>query len=87
VVSETSLGGEGGKVGEDRWPKGRMVRTFRYKYCVFDTGAHREQLFDLERDPGETVSVAGDPAFRDVLESHRGYLREWCGLTNDSFQA
>jgi arylsulfatase A-like enzyme len=87
VVSETSLGGDGGKVGEDRWPKGRMVRTFRYKYCVFDTGAHREQLFDLEQDPGETVSVAGDPAFRDVLESHRGYLREWCGLTNDSFQA
>lgn len=86
VVTETGLGGEGGKVGEDRWPKGRMVRSNRFKYIVFDAGIRREQLFDMERDPGETASVAGEPAFRDVLETHRRHLSEWCSLTNDTFR-
>jgi hypothetical protein len=64
-----------------------MVRSGRFKYIAFDAGIRREQLFDMERDPGETVSVAEDPAFGAVREAHRAYLKEWCGLTGDSFSS
>ena len=53
---------------------GRMVRTDRYKYNRYDTGAHREQLIDLEEDPGEMVNLAEDPAYKDVLNKHRQLL-------------
>ncbi|HSH09431.1 MAG TPA: sulfatase-like hydrolase/transferase, partial [Oceanipulchritudo sp.] len=37
---------------------GRMVRTQQYKYVVYSEGENREQLFDLEQDPGEMVNLA-----------------------------
>ncbi|MHB8902905.1 MAG: sulfatase family protein, partial [Thermoguttaceae bacterium] len=42
---------------------GRMVCSGRYKYCVYESGSRREQLVDLEADPGETRNLADDPAF------------------------
>jgi arylsulfatase A-like enzyme len=55
---------------------GRMVRSQRYKYVKYycDT---IEQLFDIESDPGETVNLAQEPAYRGVVESHREMLRQW----------
>ena len=32
--------------------EGRMIRTDRYKYCVYAHGQNRESLVDLEKDPG-----------------------------------
>lgn len=55
----------------------RMVRTARYKYVVYASGARREQLIDLASDPGEMKNLALDPQFAPVLAEHRRLLREW----------
>lgn len=85
VVSETGLGVRA-TVGEDRWPKGRMVRTRRYKYITFDAGTIREQLFDMLADPGEMRNLAVLPECAGLLKRHRDFLAEWIGKTNDGFQ-
>ncbi len=62
---------------------GRMVRTGRFKYVVYASGNHREQLIDLESDPGEMVNLAENPKYRNVLENHRRRLRGWVEQTGD----
>jgi choline-sulfatase/glucosamine-6-phosphate deaminase len=66
---------------------GRMIRTDRFKYVVYESGRHREQLTDLEADPGEMTNLAEDPKHRDVLEEHRRRLRRWVEETNDEIAA
>ena len=51
-----------------------MVRTERYKYCVFSRGTQRESLVDLRVDPGEMIDLATDPKHREVLLQHRELL-------------
>lgn len=69
---------QGGAVGDLRpATEGRMVRSERYKYCVFEYGQQRESLVDLLKDPGETVDLATDPAHRKVLLEHRELLRRF----------
>jgi choline-sulfatase/glucosamine-6-phosphate deaminase len=80
VVSELS---EYGK--PDR--QGRMLRTDRYKYVAFNGGANREQLFDLELDPGEMQNLARQPDAAAVLREHRDLLRQWGKDTADDFAA
>ena len=63
---------------------GRMVRTRHYKYCVYDRGTVREQLFDMQADPGETRNLVGLPEHRSVLREHRKLLRSWSMDTNDT---
>jgi len=62
---------------------GRMLCSGRYKYCVYEKGEHREQLVDLEKDPGEMKNLATDSAYADVLAIHRKYLREWVEINHD----
>ncbi len=57
--------------------EGRMVRTERYKYCLYGNGQQRESLVDLQADPGETVDLATDPAYREVLVRHRELLAQF----------
>jgi arylsulfatase A-like enzyme len=71
--------------GQKPEPAGRMVRSKKFKYCVFDVGSRRESLADMENDPGETVNLAGKREYKGELERHRQYLREWCRSTSDSF--
>ena len=66
---------------------GRMLRTDRYKYCIYDSGANREQLTDLKNDPGEMKNLAGDAKFKGVLDEHRKLLAEWVKRTNDKIGA
>jgi arylsulfatase A-like enzyme len=66
---------------------GRMVRSGRYKYVVFRTGANREQLFDLELDPGEIQNLARRPEGAAELARHRQMLAEWSAKTGDRFTA
>lgn len=62
---------------------GRMLRTSRFKYCVYRTGNIRESLVDLDEDPGEMHNLAGNPEYKDVLNRHRKYLLEWIAESKD----
>ncbi|MFQ5807987.1 MAG: sulfatase [Armatimonadota bacterium] len=64
---------------------GRMVRTEQFKYVAYARGPYREQLFDLENDPGEMANLADCSHYQEVLQHHRGLLRAWCEKTNDGF--
>lgn len=72
--------------GQKPEPGGRMVRSARFMYCAYDTGASRESLIDMERDPGETANLAGRTEYRNELEQHRACLAEWCQANNDRFE-
>lgn len=62
---------------------GRAVVTQKYKYVLYDWGKFREQLFDLETDPGEMINLAIDPVYSNQLNNFRKVLYEWCKRTND----
>ncbi len=78
LVAETRFGREQGT-------DGRLVRTDRFKYVVYETGRHREQLYDLTADPGEMVNLAYDDRHAGTLRAHRELLRAWCAQTGDRF--
>ncbi len=65
--------------------QGRMVRTARYKYVAYEQGRNREQLFDLDTDPGEMVNLAASARHSAVMQEHRGRLRVWCAAVDDDF--
>jgi choline-sulfatase len=50
---------------------GRMVVGERYKYVLYDSGAHAERLVDLTSDPGEMHNLATEPSCASVLAEHR----------------
>lgn len=64
---------------------GRMVCSGRFKYCVYQSGQRREQLVDLECDPGEMSNRAGDAALSEELTRHRQFMREWVATNQDRF--
>jgi len=72
---------------EERGVEGRMIRSRRYKYCVYDMGNHRESLFDLASDPLETRNLARVPSCRPVLEQHRRWFLEYASKNGDAFTA
>lgn len=45
---------------------GQMVRTRRYSYLELKRGPVRKALYDLEKDPWETVNVIDDPACAEI---------------------
>ena len=63
---------------------GRMVRTARHKYVIYDSGANREQLFDLKEDPGEMRNLVQEPAQGAVLGHCRGLLCKWVEQAQDA---
>jgi choline-sulfatase len=67
--------------------QGRMIRTERYKYCVYDHGQHRESLVDLQADPGETRNLAGNPEYHQILFDFRDLLASFAKEYNDSLAA
>jgi arylsulfatase A-like enzyme len=73
--------------GRSPKPDGRMLRSQRYKYCVYNEGDQRESLVDLQTDPGETVNLAGEARYRDILERHRAMLARWQRSVKDRFPA
>lgn len=57
---------------------GRLVRTDRYAYLCHSWGLHREQLFDLDRDPGQLINLTTSGQHQEVLNDHRRRLRDHC---------
>ena len=43
----------------------------------------REELYDLTKDPHEGTNVAGDPEYRDILNTMRADLKAWQKATKD----
>jgi arylsulfatase A-like enzyme len=71
--------------GDPSYTPARMLRTARYKYMAYAWGKHREQLIDLECDPGEMVNLAIADDYLPVLHEHRARLRRYCRRTGDEF--
>jgi arylsulfatase A-like enzyme len=67
--------------------KGRMVRSARFKYCVYRSGRNREQFTDLENDPGEMNNLAGKAEADAEMKRHRWLLAEWVEKTEDRIGA
>lgn len=67
--------------------QGRMVRTERYKYCVYSQGERRESLVDLQTDPGEMKDLARDPGYRQVRLEHRALLAKFAQEHDDPLAA
>src|SRR5690606_33828787 len=65
--------------------RGRAVITGQYKYIVYDKGDFREQLFDLEKDPGETKNLVVDAKYKTELKNMRDYLKAYTRRSGDSF--
>ncbi|MCG6186027.1 sulfatase family protein [Maribellus maritimus] len=70
--------------GRNYKPQGRMVRSSRYKYCIYSEGNDRESLGDMDSDPLEMVNQAANPVYKKILEQHRKYLKEHANQTNDA---
>lgn len=85
VVSANHLVQGAAVDGQKPEPNGRMVRSARYKYCVYDEGQQREALFDMEKDPGETINQTANPEYRAILDQHRAYFKEWATRYRDPF--
>jgi arylsulfatase A-like enzyme len=62
---------------------GRMVRSDRFKYSIYDSGQHREQLIDINNDPGEMKNLADNMNFKKILDKHRQLLKQWIDRTGD----
>ena len=69
VITETRF--DGSKT------RGWMVRTERYKYVLYDKGRHREQLFDMQNDRGETRNLMMENAYTKVAQEHRDILEKF----------
>lgn len=80
VVAETTFASGVRRLGL----AGRMIRTQRFKYCVYDVGEQREQLFDMDVDPGEINNLAVDPNYTAELNRHRALIADWARQTLDS---
>jgi len=61
--------------------KAAMVRTEKWKYVARLAG--REELYDLESDPGELVNRIDDESLGDVVAELRGRLLDWFLRTGD----
>ncbi|MFW5856563.1 MAG: sulfatase [Planctomycetota bacterium] len=77
VVIETHFGHP-----RERGAKGLMARAGRHKYVLYSWGRHREQLFDLERDPGELVNLAVESRHAETLDRMRALVDAWCRETD-----
>jgi choline-sulfatase len=87
LVVEDDLSQAGELNGLTPQMEGRMVRSERFKYCVFSRGTQRESLVDMQADPGETTDLATDPKFREVLLQHRQLLARFGQEQNDPLAA
>ena len=45
-----------------------------------------EELYDHENDPHETINLADNPEYQDVLHQHRRILEIWIKETDDKGQ-
>ena len=62
---------------------GRMLRTSRYKYCIYNSGEYCQQLIDLKNDPMEMRNLAYDKGTKEILYKHHQLLKNWSEKSGD----
>ena len=67
-----------------RHPDAKMVRTKRWKYNYYPP--QYEELFDLEKDPGEHQNLAYDPAHRAIRDEMHGRMVNWLITASETDQ-
>jgi len=65
--------------------QGRMIRTDKFKYYIFDKGKQPEMLIDMDNDPGEMVNLVGNKKYESDLTEHRKLLQQYKKETGDNF--
>ncbi|MCL6520482.1 MAG: sulfatase-like hydrolase/transferase [Armatimonadetes bacterium] len=65
----------------DKGSFSRMIRTKKWKYCVFADG--RRELFNLEKDPWETNDLGMNSAYKDIKQNLHKQLIEHMEATKD----
>ena len=65
-------------------PEGRMVRSQKFKYCLYSLGRRRESLIDMHTDPGEMVNLTAKSQYRTALLQHREFLRDFAQKHGDN---
>ena len=55
---------------------GQVVRTRKHSYLELKKGPVRTALYDLEKDPWETVNLADDPAYAQVRQELAALLKD-----------
>jgi len=63
---------------------GRMLRSKRFKYCIYRDGDLRESLVDMRNDSGEMKNLVAVPEYRTVLKEHQRLLQQWIVLSGDA---
>ena len=53
---------------------GQMVRTRQYSFLELKKGPVLAALYDLEKDPWETINLADDPAYAKVRQEMAGLI-------------
>jgi arylsulfatase A-like enzyme len=66
---------------------GRCVHTGRYKYTNYNKGGDPEELFDLEKDPGEVTNLIGSAEHASVVADSKKRLAAWRRETSDPHRA
>ncbi|MDR0870252.1 MAG: sulfatase-like hydrolase/transferase [Planctomycetaceae bacterium] len=67
--------------------EGRLVVTDNFKYTVYSQGIHRESLFDIKNDPGETKNLANLPEYAAERDANRKRLQEFAVQYGDTSAA
>jgi arylsulfatase A-like enzyme len=57
--------------------KGYSVRTDRWRYTEWAEGADGVQLYDMDRDPGETKNLAADAAHAATVAELKSLLKAY----------
>ncbi len=65
-------------------PRGRMLRTARFKYSIYDLGKHRESLIDMQKDPLEMKNLARNLEYKTILKQHQNLLKQYAKETGDT---